>query len=184
MAHNHDAANGFRSALIQRSAPQGRPQGNVADILDIDRNVIRDFDHRVFHIRNVFDKSQTANDILHPIYFDGSCSHINIGHFDGGKNFIQSHAKGTHRIGININLIFLDKPAHGSHFGHAFCAHQAVTDIPVLNAAQLIQVPASRRLVIRRSPLERVPEYLAQGGCVWAKSRINAFRQQTRRQGI
>ena len=91
---------------------------------------------------------------------------------------------GPHRVGVDVDLVLLHEAADRGHLADPLGAEQVVAHVPVLDRAQLVQVPAAGRVAVGVAALQRVPVDLAQRRRVGAERRLNAFGQRAGRQAV
>ena len=80
-------------------------------------------------------------------------------------------------IGVDVDLVFFDKPADRGHLGNAVRPLQRIADVPVLDATDLVQIPAASWIALRVTAFERIPENLSQGGRIRSQSGRDIVRQ-------
>ncbi len=81
---------------------------------------------------------------------------------------------GAHGVGVDLDLVLADEAADRGDLGDTPGLHQPIADVPVLDGAQLVQVPPAGRLAVRVAALQRVPEDLAKGRGVGPEGRLHA----------
>ena len=178
VAGDHHPAHRFCTGLIQSAAAQRRAAGNVREVFDVNRHVLVNLHHRIFQVGELFDKPNPADDVLHLIDLDGAGADIEVGHPHRLEDLVEGDTVDPHRIGIDIDLVFLHKPAHRGHFADPFGGHQGIAHIPVLDAAQFLQIPAASRPPLGILPFQGIPEHLPQGGGVRPEPRLHPFRKR------
>ena len=100
------------------------------------------------------------------------------------ENLVEPHPVGAHRVRVDVDLVFLHKAAYRGYLTDAVGRQQGIAHLPVLDATQLVQVPAARGSALFVAAFQRVPEYLPQGRGIWSQGRLDALGQQTGRQTI
>jgi len=78
VAHDDDSTHRFGAALIERSTPDGGPQGHSAHLAHCDGYVIGHTHNGVFDVVEALDEAKPAYDVLGAIDLDGSCSNIDV----------------------------------------------------------------------------------------------------------
>ena len=151
----------------------------MCDIFHIYRNILARFDNSIFDITNVFDKPKPPYDVLGIVDLDHSRTHIDVRHLDRVKNFAKFHAVRDHRIRIDIDLVFLYKPAHRGNFANPFRTRKCITNYPVLSRTYFIEIPPTRRIAIAITSFDSVPENLTKRSCIWTKCRPNTRRDRS-----
>jgi hypothetical protein len=63
----------------------------------------------------------------------------------GGIDLVDGHAVRPQGVGIDIDLVFAHMAADGGDLADALGGEQAIAHVPVLHAAQLVQVPPADR---------------------------------------
>ena len=91
---------------------------------------------------------------------------------------------GAHGVGIHVDLIFLYEAANRGHFADAFGREQSVAHVPVLRAADLIEIPAAGGIALRIAAFDGVPVNLPKGGGVGAQRGLNAGGQGSGGQAV
>ena len=100
------------------------------------------------------------------------------------EDLVDAHPIGAHRVWIDVDLVFLHKAAYGGHLADAVGRQQGIAHLPILDATQLVQVPAARGRTLFVAAFQRVPKYLPQGRCVRSQGWLYTFGQQASRQTV
>src|SRR5690606_31802710 len=116
----------------------------------------------VFQVSNAFDETQPAYKVLHAIDFDSLGADVDIAPADSFYNVRQGHFVGAHGIRVHVDLIFAHQAANRRRFADPAGRQQGVSNIPVLDSAKRIKVPAAGHVSIRVAAFQCVPEDLAQ----------------------
>ena len=124
---------------------------NGADIFDIDRRAVDDFERNVLDVGDAFDVAASAHVILGRADLENFSAHIAVGHADFVHDVAERNAVGDEFVRIEIDLVLLDEAADRRDFGHAFDRFERVTQMPVLERAQV-----RRGCVCRFHPRARI----------------------------
>ena len=112
VASHHDTAHGLGSHFVEGAAPDGWPEADVRNIFEINRISIFGCSHgRARKIVDVFQKTDAAHQVLDTIHVDGTGANIEVRAQDCALNFLQRHASCAHRVGVDVDLIFLHEAA-------------------------------------------------------------------------
>ncbi len=180
VARDYDAADRFRAALVEGAASQCRTERHVRDVLDANRHALVGLDHRFFDVFRALDPTEASNEVLDAVDLDHARANFEVRTAHGLEHLVELHAVSPHRSGIDIDLVLANETADRSHFRDALRRHQRIADVPVLRAAQLVEVPATRRIALFVASLERVPEHLPKRSRVRAERGSDSFRQRPR----
>ena len=140
--HDHDAADGLALAVqLRNAASLVRSDLNPGDVLDQDRRatVVR-ADRDQIDIVHRLEIAAPADHVFSPRHFQHASAHLGIAVSDRIDHGLDRQPIGGQRIGVHFNLVLLDESAHRCHFGHARHAFQLITQIPILQAAQLREI--------------------------------------------
>ena len=182
--NHHHPANGLGPALIQGATTLCRPLRDLGDILDIDRDIVIDLDDGLLDIDEVLDETQTTNDVFDLVDLDRPRADVDIRGLHRLDDLFQGHAIGPHRVGVHVDLVLAHEAADRSHFADPLGSEQGIANVPVLDTAQLVQVPATSGVSFRIAPLQRVPKHLSQSRRVKSQGRLNPLRQGSGRQAV
>ncbi len=120
VADDHDTAYGFRAALVQSAAAQGRSQGHLGDIFDINGHVVVDRNDTVLDIFNVLDKAKATDEIFRFINLNATRPDIDVRLLDGHEDVFDADPRGPHRVRIDVDLVFHHETADRGNFADAF----------------------------------------------------------------
>ena len=121
-------------------------------------------------------KTHTTDDIFHPVHLDSARTDIEIGVTNRVDDLGKTDIIRSKCIGVDVDLVFFDKPADRGHLGNAVRPLQRIADVPVLDATDLVQIPAASWIAIRVTAFERIPENLSQGGRIRSQGGRNIVR--------
>src|SRR5215469_5794711 len=111
-----------------------------AYISQVNRRALFDLQNDIFKILNSPDVTSSADDEFGARHLEGFPAGVLIALPNGFDNFANWHPVGEQLIWIQINLIFLYKPADRCDLCHTFDRLQRVAQIPVLYRTKLGQV--------------------------------------------
>src|SRR5690606_21769717 len=132
-------------------------------------------------IFKVLHKSEASDEILDTIHLERASANIQVALAYGVRDLRQTHVVGAHRFGVDVDLILADEPTDRGDLANPLDRLQGVANGPVLDAAQLVGVPATNGAALWVLALEGVPEDLPQGGGIRAKRGGDAIRDRSRR---
>ena len=166
VARHHNAPDGLGPGLVQHAAPEGRAQPDLSHLVEGDGDVAPRRDGSVAEVIEGGEESAAANHVLHPVDLDRPGPDVEVGFHHRLEHLVEADAEGPHGVGIDIDLVLLEKAADGGDLGHPLRPLQGVAHVEVLDAAQLLWVPAACWPPLGIASLEGVPEDLAEGGGV------------------
>ena len=163
IARHHDTADSLLSLLVQTTTAVAGTEVHLRDVLHPHGYPVARGHRCVFQVFQRLDISQSAYQVLSLVHLYGTCADIDVRILDSQHHLHDVHAIRPHGVRIQVNLVFLHVTAYRSHLRHTVGSRQAVAYVIVLYGAQLLRVPATRRLSrLRVASLQRVPEYLSQ----------------------
>ncbi len=184
VADDGDAADGLCAALVEGAAPQRGAGGYVSYVLDVYGHVIVYGHDGRADVFEVLDESEAADDVFDLVDLDVSCPDVEVRHFDGVEYVGEFDAVRSHGVGVDVYLVFLDVAADGGDLGNTFCAHQCVPNVPILNRAEFVQIPASGGIAFFVTSFQGIPEYLSECGCIGAQCRRDLVGECSPGQGV
>src|SRR5438874_13682883 len=143
------------------------------DVLHINRRSVLHFEDNVFDVLDFFYVAAPADEILSRRNLERFSADIGVAHLDGINHLGERNVVSNERVWIEIDLILFYETTDRRDFGHAFHGREGVTEIPVLNRAQL------REIVFAAVIHQRVLINPADAGRVRTDDRIHAFGQRT-----
>ena len=164
VAHEHHAADGLDAALVERAAPEVRPQLHRRDVPDPKRRAafLPDDDpspcpRRV--LMNPTPRMKNSTPLFSTTLAPTSMLLLRT------ASYTSMSVTRWARIlsGCDVDLVLLDETADAGDFAHAFHRLELVADVPVLDGAQLGQIEALA--------FDRVPVDLAQSRRVRTEAR-------------
>ena len=162
-----DHASDRRGAfVVECASAEGRALGDPPNVANADRSVVARRHDRGLEVLQVLYEAKATDHILDVVDLKGPRTDIEVRVADSVRHLAQGHAMGTHRFGVDVDLILADEAADGRYFADSGHGLERVAHGPVLNAAQLIRVPPPHDLTLRVLALQRIPEDLPQRGCV------------------
>ena len=177
LVHVRGKAHSLRAGPVEGSAAQGRPEGHARHVPHVGRHVAAGLDDRALDVFQALQEAEAADHVLDAVDLDRARSHVQVRAPDRSKDLLQGHAVGSHGVGIDVDLHLAHEAAHRGHLRHAARRGQGVAHGPVLDRAQLVEVPAARRAPGLVPSLEGVPEDLTEGRRVRAEGRGDLRRQ-------
>src|ERR1700731_514363 len=145
---------------------------NFADVLDVNRRAVFDFEHDIFDVGDAFEITAAAHKIFRGRDLESFSAYVAVARLHAINDIAQRNAVREKRVWIDIDLVFLDETADRRDFGDAFHGFKRVAQVPILNRTQLRQVELVRIVD------ERVLVNPAHSGRVWPDCRVHAFRQR------
>ena len=145
---HHDSAHHFSGPIqFSRTAADVRSQNDLADIFHQDRGapLIR-ADDNVFDIGDVLDVPPAPDHVFPTGKLQDPRPRIPVSLADVIGHGHDGHFVSVEGIGVDVHLVLLDKTADGSHFSHPGNGLEPVTDVPILQGAQLGEVIFSGRV--------------------------------------
>ncbi len=158
----HHSADSLGAAAIQRAPAGLRAEGYFCHLSDQDGDAHVNLDHAVSQVFGALDESHAANDVLHAVDLDGLCAHVDVGVTDRPGEVFHRHPIGPHGVGVRVHLVFPHEPPHRRGLAYALRGSQLWSHLPVLDRAQLLQVPSAGGLALGIATFQRVPKYLPQ----------------------
>src|SRR6516164_5872970 len=113
------------------------------DIFYINWRPVLNFEDNVFDVLDLFDVAAAADVILGRCNLGNLAAHIGIARLDRIDDVAKCNVVGDERIWIEIDLILLHETTNRRDFGDTFHRGKRVTQIPILNGAQLGEVVLS-----------------------------------------
>src|SRR5438132_1876488 len=161
VTHDNNAADGLAFAIqLRDAAPDVAAKMDAADVLHVNRRAVLDFEDNVLDVLDFFDVTAAADEILGRCDFQNAAAHIGVAHFDGVDDLAERNVVSNERVWIEIDLVLLHESADRGDFRNAFHGRERVTQIPILNRAQLREIvfPAvvNQRVFINPSNAGRV----------------------------
>jgi hypothetical protein len=185
LAHDHDAAHRLGAADGERSAALRRPEIDHGHVAHPDGDEVRpDPHHRLLKIGEAVDETEPAHQVFDAVDFDDARADVQVALAHRIEDLLQRDPVRAQRVGIDVDLVLAHEAADGGHLADALRGEQAVAHVPVLHAAQLVEIPAADRPAVGIAPLQRVPVHLAQRGGVRTQGGRHAVRQEARRQAV
>ena len=144
-AHHHRAAYRFLAVEIQRATAEIGAELDRRQIPQIDRDPILRLHRDQFQILRGGDQPHAAQHEFRAVFLDGLAADIEVGILHRGEHLHQRDVGGTHLGGRQLDLILFDKAADAGDLGDALHAGEFITDLPILQRAELRQVIAAVR---------------------------------------
>ena len=177
VADDDHAAHGLGALLVQGAAAlSAGPATTVATSPMVTGMLSRTVITLFSMSSRLFEEAEAADHVLDAVDLDGPGAHVHVGLPDRLEDLVQAHPEGPHGVGIHVDLVLADEAADRGDLGHALGRQQGVAHVPVLDAAQLVQIPAAGGIAGLVAALEGVPEDLAQGGGVGPEGGLHALR--------
>src|SRR5438094_7653187 len=139
------------------------------DVLQINRRAALDFEDNVFNVLDLFDVAAAADEILRRRDLKDAATDIGVAHLDRTDDVTQRNVVGDQRVWVEIDLILFYKTADGRDFRDTFHRGKRVTEIPILDRAQLGEVMLSAVID------ERVFVNPADTGCIGPINGLTPF---------
>jgi hypothetical protein len=139
--HDDDAPDDLSPAVqLDEAAPQLRTERDGSDVLDQDRRSLRvDADGDVLHVAHGLEVPEAAHHELGLGHLDEAPADLAVALADGAPDLRDRQVEGLELHGVHGDLVLLDVTADARHLRHALDTDQLVPQVPVLNAAQLLQ---------------------------------------------
>src|SRR5271166_5686344 len=170
--HDDDPADGLTLTVeFCDTLSQVRPQMYRADVLQIDRNTFFHLENDILQIADAFDVAASTHEKLGSGNFKGLAPNIRVAFSNRIHDIADGNVECDKFIGIEIDLILFDEPAHRRDFGHSVNGFERVPEVPVLERPKLGEVIFSA--VIDQGVLENPPDT----GGVRSDDRIETLRQ-------
>src|SRR6266571_4536067 len=174
VAHDHDATDSFAASVqFSDTAPNVAAKMHGGDVLQINRRPVLDLEDNVLDVLDFFNVAAPAHVILRGRDLENFSADIGVAHFDGVDHLAERNVVSNERVWIEIDLVLLYESADWRDFRNAFHGRERVTEIPILNRAQL------REIVFAAVINQRVLVDPANAGRIGANDRIHAFGQRT-----
>src|SRR6185369_4528260 len=109
-----------------------------SNVADSNRSAFAGVEDDVPDIRDVFDQTEPANDVLLITMFDEVGARVLIVVLDGFKERLERDVVANQRLLIDDDLILLDVAAKAEHISHARHGAQLQLYDPILNRAQFL----------------------------------------------
>ena len=106
---------------------------NLADVLDVNRRAVLDFEHHVLDVCDAFEITAAAYEIFCGRDLESFSAHVAVARLHLLDDITERNAVREQSIWIDVDLIFLYETADGRDFGNAFHRFECVTQIPILN---------------------------------------------------
>ena len=184
VANHGYPADGLGALFVQRAATESRAERYLCHVLDGEGDVVVDLDHALLDVRDALDEAESADDVFDLVDLDRPGADVHVGHLDGHEDLVQGDAVGAHRVRVDVDLVLLHESADGRDLRDAASRQQRVTDVPILDCPQLVQVPSARGVAVGIQTFERVPENLTQGRGLWPQRRAHPLGQTARRKAV
>ena len=165
---NDDSANGFGAVFVERSTTHGRAELNAGKITDGDGSAVAHGDDRTAEVIEGANITGGADDVLDAVDSEIARAGFGVGAAHGLRHIHEHDVVGAEGVWIDVDLIFTNEAADGADFGDGTAREQCVTNLPVLDGAQLVEIPATHGLPLGVAPLKRVPKHLTETGGVRA----------------
>src|SRR5439155_21679230 len=141
VAHHHNSTDDFAFTVkIGDFASQGATEMNLTDIFDVNGRAGLDFEDDILDVGDAFEITATTYEIFCGCDLKRLSAHVAIARFHTRDDLAQWNVVCEQRVGIEIDLVFLYETPNRGDFRDAFHGFERVTQIPVLNRAQLRQV--------------------------------------------
>ena len=170
-AHDDDAADGLALAVpVGDAAAHVRSDDDRAEIGDQDRRAVGPrADRRLRQLARVGDVALGAQDVLGLRHLHDPAADLVVGALDHLPHLAERDVVGAQLLRIDGDLVLLHVAADAGDLGDAVGAGQLVLQVPVLDAAQLLQVAGLAG--------QRVDERPADAGGVGPERRRHGARQ-------
>ena len=137
VAHHHDAAGHLAPAVqLHDPATDVGAEGDVGDVAQQHRGPALAAHHDRLDVGRRLDVAPAAHHVLPAGHLDQAAFHVVVGHLDAVHHLADGQAVGGQAIGVDVDLVLLDEPAHAGDLGHPLDAGQGVAQEPVLQGAQ------------------------------------------------
>ena len=121
------------------AAPLIRNQFNSCNISHQHWRSLVGLDDKILDIRNAAQVATSPNHVFSFGHFDHTATNISVGFAHHLRHFGQRNAVGAEFYRVDSDLVSLDKPTDGSHFGDPMCFCELIPQVPVLQGAQFSQ---------------------------------------------
>src|SRR5206468_7515128 len=146
---------------------------DVADIFQINRRAVFDFEDNILDVFDLFDVAAAADVILGRGDFENFAADIRVAQLNRVDDLAERNVVGNESVWIEIDLVLLHETANRRDFGDTFHRGERVTQIPILNGTQL------REIVLPAVVNQRVFVNPTDTSGVRTNDRVHTFRQRT-----
>ena len=183
VARHNNATYRLLTFLVEASTAVGRSKADLCHILDTHRHAVARCYRSILKVGEFLHIAQTTDEVFGLVDFHGASSDINVGVFHGLHDLNKVQTIRAHGIGIEVYLILFDEATDRGHLGHALSRRETVAHVIVLDCAELLRIPSTRRLTrLRVSSFKCVPIDLSEGCGIGTECGPNTIGQQTSRQ--
>ncbi len=169
VARDHDPTDDLRAGVVQPAPATGGAEVDVGHVSNPDGRVLALDDDHLLEVVERLDEADPADDVLDVVDLHRAGADVDVRLTDRVGDLSQRDPVGAHRVGIDVDLVLLDEAADRGDLADPVDRLQGVANGPVLDAPELVEVPAAGRVAVGVAPLERVPEDLPEGGGVGAE---------------
>ena len=136
VTHHNNPADGLPASVqLGDAAPDIPAEMHRADVLQINRRAVFDFEDDVLNVLDFLDVAAPADVILCGRDLENFSTDVGVAHFDGVDHLAERNVVGNERVWIEIDLVLFYETTNRRDFGHAFHGRERVTEIPILNRA-------------------------------------------------
>jgi hypothetical protein len=163
------AANGLIRSLDQRRGSKGVADLHLGHLLDEDRHAAFGADDDVLHVADALDETEATHYRPAAARLDDVAADVPVAAHHGVDDGRQGNLVRAQAIGVDVDLVLLNRPADARDFGNAWHRVELVADEPVLERSQ---VPQRVSLA-----LDGVPEHVTDACGVRSERRDDACGQ-------
>ncbi len=173
VSHDDDPAHGVAEAVeIRDAAADLGPDLDPRDVAQEHRRTAGPgLDDDLLEVGDAARVPAAADHVLAARELHQAAAHLVVALADRGDHLVERQVVRGEPGGIDRDLVLLDEPADGRHFGHAGNGLQRVAHGPVLVGSELVRVVRARAIH------QRVLEHPADAGRVGAEFGLDALGQ-------
>src|SRR4029079_4084450 len=135
----HHAADRLVTPLDQRGYPEGVADLDVGHLTNEDRDPVLGADHHLLQIARALDQPEASDHRPGPAPLDHVTPHVAVAPHDRIDDGGEGDPEAAEPVGIDVDLILADQPAHARHLGHSGNRIELIPNEPVLNRPQLAE---------------------------------------------